>query len=47
MIDLEKAFDLVWFKGLLYNMKQVGLHGIVFKFAEDFLKDRSIEVGVG
>ena len=42
MIDLVKAFNLVWHKDLLYNMKQVGLPGIVFKFVEDFLKDRSI-----
>ena len=27
-------------------MKQVGLPGIVFKFVEDFLKDRSIQVRV-
>ena len=47
MIDLEKMIDLVWYKGLLFNMKQVGLHGIVFKFVEDFLNDRSIEVRVG
>ena len=47
MIDLEKAFDLDWHKGLLYNMKQVGLPGIVFKFVEDFLKDHSIQVRVG
>ena len=46
VIDLVKAFDLVWQKGLLYNMKQVGLPGIVFKFVEDFLKDRSIQVRV-
>ena len=46
MIDLEKAFDLVWHKGLLYNMKQVGLPGILFKFVENFLKDRSIQVRV-
>ena len=44
MMDLEKAFDLAWLKGLLYNMKQVGLPGIVFKFVEDFFKHRSIQV---
>ena len=47
VIDLEKAFDLVWHNGLLFNMEQVGLRGNVFKFAEDFLKDRSIQVRVG
>ena len=47
MIDLEKAFDRVWHQGLLYKMKQLGLRGNVFKFVEDFLKDRSIKVSVG
>ena len=47
VIDLEKAFDLVWHNGLLYNMKQVGLRGKVFKFVEDFLNYRSIQVRVG
>ena len=47
VIDLEKAFDLVWHNGLLYNMKQVGLRGNVFKFVEDFLNDRSIQVRIG
>ena len=47
MIDLEKAFDLVWHNGLLHNMKQVGLPDIVFNFVEDFLKDCSIQVRVG
>ena len=31
MIDLEKAFDLVWYKGLLYKMKQLSLRGNVLK----------------
>ena len=47
MINLEKAFDLVWHQGLFYKMKQLGLRGNVLKFVEDFLKDRSIEVRVG
>ena len=47
MIDLEKAFDLVWHQGLLYKMGTLGLRGNVLKFVEDFLKDRSIQVRVG
>ena len=42
MIDLEKAFDLVWRQGLLYNMEQIGLRGNVLKFVKDFFKNRSI-----
>ena len=44
MIDLEKAFDLVWHKGLLYKIEQLGLRRNVLKFLEDFLKDRLIQV---
>ena len=47
MIDLEKAFDLVWQQGLLYKMEQLGLHGNVLMFVEDFLKNRSIQICVG
>ena len=46
MIDLEKAFDLVWHQGLLYKMNQLGLRGNVLKFVEDFLKNRSILIYV-
>ena len=44
MIDLEKAFDLVWSKGLLYKMEQRDIHGNVLNIVEDFLKNRSIQV---
>ena len=47
MNDLEKAFDLVWHKGVVYKMEQVGLHGNVLKFVVDLSKDRLIQVGVG
>ena len=47
MIDVQKALDLVWDKGLLYKMTQFGLHGNVLKFVKDFLNDRSIKVRVG
>ena len=47
MINLKKAFDLVWHQGLLYEMKQLGLRGNVLKFVVHFLKERSIQVRVG
>ena len=46
IIDLEKVFDLVYHKGLIYKMEQLGLHSNVLKFVEDFLKDCSIQVRV-
>jgi len=47
MLDLEKAFDLVWHQGLLYKMEKMGLNGNILKFVADFLSDRSIRVRVG
>ena len=43
IIDLEKAFDLVWHQGLLYKMEHLGLRGNVLKIVED----RSMQVCVG
>ena len=47
MVDLEKAVDIVWHQGVLYQMKQLGLSGNVLNFVEDILKGRSIQVRVG
>ena len=47
MLDLEKAFDLVWHRGLLYKMTQKGLNGNIVNFVADFLSNRSIQVRVG
>ena len=46
-IDFSNAFDLVWQKGLLIKMKKLGLTGNVFKFVENFLTGRTIQVRVG
>lgn len=47
MIDLEKAFDLVWHKGLVHKMKMMGLKDNILNFVSDFLNDRSIKVRIG
>lgn len=47
MIDLEKAFDLVWHEGLLSKARSLGLNGNIINFIESFLKDRKIRVKVG
>ena len=47
MLDLQKAFDLVWHQGLLYKMEQLGLRGNILQFTADFLANRSIQVRVG
>ena len=47
MLDLEKAFDLVWHRGLLYKMEKLGLKGNILQFIADFLTNRNIRVRVG
>jgi len=47
MVDLEKAFDLVWHKGLLYKMEKLGFEGNILQFVSDFLSNRSIQVRIG
>ena len=47
MINLEKAFDLVWHKGLVHKMKNMGLKDNILSFVSDFLNDRSIKVRIG
>lgn len=46
-IDFQSAFDMVWQKGLLIKMKNMGITGNVFSFVENFLSDRTLQVRVG
>ena len=39
-LDISKAFDRVWHKGLLHKLKQFGIQGRLLKWFEDYLKDR-------
>ena len=39
-LDISKAFDRVWHKGLLYKMKNFGIEGKLYKLIESFLSDR-------
>ena len=47
MLDLEKAFDLVLHRGLLYKMEKLGLKGNILQFVADFLTNRTIRVRIG
>jgi len=47
MLDLEKAFDLVWHRGLIFKMRRMGLSGNILNFVTDFLSNRSIRVRIG
>ena len=39
-LDISKAFDRVWHKGLLQKLKQFGIQGRLLKWFENYLKDR-------
>ena len=39
-LDISKAFDRVWHKGLLYKIKNFGIDGKLFVLIQSFLSDR-------
>ena len=43
-LDISKAFDKVWHKGLLFKLKQNGINGHLLKILENFLNERKQRV---
>ena len=43
-IDISKAFDKVWHKGIILKLKQNGISGKLLSVLSDFLKDRKQRV---
>ena len=43
-MDISKAFDKVWHKGLVFKLKQNGVSGSLLKLFEDYLTDRKQRV---
>ena len=41
-LDISKAFDKVWHKGLLYKLEQNGIEGLLLHILKDFLKSRVV-----
>ena len=39
-LDISKAFDKVWYKGLLYKLKSMGISGELYNLLENYLSDR-------
>ena len=39
-LDISKAFDKVWCKGLLYKLKSMGISGHLFNLLENYLSGR-------
>jgi len=46
-VDFEKAFDMVWRKGLLIKLKKFVINGWMFDWIADFTTDRTFQVRVG
>ena len=45
-LDISKAFDRVWHKGLLAKLPMLGLHHTLITWISSFLSDRSIAIRV-
>lgn len=45
--DIEKAYDMMWGKGLLIRLCKVGIKGRMFRWIKDFLLGRVIQVRIG
>ncbi len=39
-LDISKAFDKVWHKGLLAKLKSVGINGSLLQWFESYISDR-------
>ena len=46
-IDFERAFDMLWHKGVLIKLKKAGISGKMFCWINSFLSNRTIQVKVG
>jgi len=43
-LDISRAFDRVWHKGLLFKMRKLGLNNLILKWIESYLLARSQKV---
>ena len=43
-LDISKSFDKVWYKGLIYKLKQNGKSGNILNIIIDFLSFRKQQV---
>ena len=43
-LNISKAFDKVWHKGLLYKLKSVGIRGALLSWFESYLSNRQQRV---
>ena len=46
-LDIEKAYDMVWKKGILFKLNQMGISGNLFNWINDFLHNRYLKTRIG
>ena len=46
-LDISKAFDKVWHKGLIYKLKKAGVRGQLLSWLSDYLSNRMQRVIIG
>ena len=45
-LDISKAFDKIWYKGIIFKVKQNGISGKLLSLLSDFLKERKQRITV-
>jgi len=45
--DLERAYDMTWRKGIIIDLYNTGLRGLLPKYVEKFLEKRAFKVKIG
>lgn len=44
LLDIEKAFDSIWYKGLIYKMHKLNFPLYLVKLTKSFLSERTLKV---
>ena len=46
-LDLEKAYDMLWKRGLLHKINHININGKMFTYIKSFINNRTFHVKVG
>ena len=45
-LDIQKAFDMLWRKGIIIKLQKMGICGRIIKWIDNFLTNRKIQVKI-